>query len=96
MVGAFAAEHATDPAVARAMRVIAADEARHAPLAYAVDAWAGSVLDENGRAQVEAARAEALAGLADRRVVGRGTRDGRAPDASEHCALAGRFARLAA
>ncbi len=97
VVGAFAAEHATDPAVARAMRVIAADEARHAALAYAVDAWARSVLDEEGLAQVEAARAEALAGLGRTAAWSAEVRACTGhPDAAEHHALAGRFARFAA
>jgi hypothetical protein len=46
------------------MRAIAADEARHAALSWALAAWAEPRLDADARARVEAARTHALADLA--------------------------------
>ena len=54
-VARFQAEGAADPALRRAMAVIARDEARHAALAWRVQRWAMSKLDE--LAQGECARA---------------------------------------
>lgn len=45
------------------MTRIGADEARHAALSWAIAAWAEPRLDPAARARVEAARAEAMAGL---------------------------------
>ncbi len=45
---------------------IAADEARHAELAWAIDAWALDRLDASGRAVVEAAREAAISALFER------------------------------
>ncbi|HMI89860.1 MAG TPA: hypothetical protein VK509_00790 [Polyangiales bacterium] len=59
-LGSYQAQSAGDPAVAAAMAQIAEDETRHAALAFAVDAWARSHLDERSRARVAAARAEAV------------------------------------
>ena len=47
--------HATDPAIARAMRRIAIDEARHAALAWAVARWARPVLGPDARTRIAAA-----------------------------------------
>jgi len=60
LVGMWQARAAKDPAIRRAMRRIAEDEARHAELAWAVDAWILPQLDEAARARVENARMEAL------------------------------------
>jgi hypothetical protein len=57
------ARQAADPAIARAMQVIAADETRHAGLAWDVAAWLEPRLAPAERAQVEDARREAAAGL---------------------------------
>jgi hypothetical protein len=45
------------------MRPIAADEARHAELAWAIDAWLGGLLDPAARAEVDAARHSAATAL---------------------------------
>lgn len=63
LIGGYQARFARDPAVRRAMRSIAQDEARHATLAWAVDAWARSKLSAAAWERVEAARAAALAEL---------------------------------
>lgn len=44
-VGAFQAARAEDPAIAAAMVSIARDEAAHAELSWAIDAWATGLLD---------------------------------------------------
>ena len=59
-LGWYQAQSASDPAVAAAMAQIAEDETNHAALAFAVDAWARSRLDEVSRARVAAARTEAV------------------------------------
>lgn len=56
-------EHALDPSVRRAFAKIAADEARHAQLAWELHAWFVEVLDPDAAAAVEAVRAQALAQL---------------------------------
>jgi hypothetical protein len=61
LLAAHQAEHATDPRVRAVMRAIAADEARHAELAWAIDAWLDGLLDADERAEVAAARARAAA-----------------------------------
>ena len=56
LLAAHQASHAADPRVRAVMRTIAADEARHAELAWAIDAWLCGLLDPAARAEVEAAR----------------------------------------
>jgi hypothetical protein len=63
LLAAHQAAHAEDPEVRRVMREIAADEARHAELAWAIDAWLRSRLDAADVAAVEAARAAAAEGV---------------------------------
>ncbi|MBK7398214.1 MAG: hypothetical protein IPJ34_18460 [Myxococcales bacterium] len=60
VVAAFAAEHAQDPDVQRVLAGIAADEARHAELSWAVDAWIQLQLEPAARARVAAARDAAV------------------------------------
>jgi hypothetical protein len=55
---------ANDPEVRTAMATIAADETRHAALAWGVAKWAEPKLSPDARARVEAARAEAALTLA--------------------------------
>ncbi|MCB9569960.1 MAG: ferritin-like domain-containing protein [Myxococcales bacterium] len=59
LVAAHQAEHAGDPALRACMAEIAADEARHAALAWAIDAWVRPRLGPAARAEVERARASA-------------------------------------
>ncbi|MFO0630298.1 MAG: ferritin-like domain-containing protein [Polyangiales bacterium] len=66
LVGTFQARAARDPAVARALRVIARDETGHAALAWDVAAWLEPQLAEDVRADLHRARAEALAALTPR------------------------------
>ena len=58
-VAAYQGECATDRAVRRAMRSIAEDEAEHAALGWAVDAWARSRLSPEEGERLTAARAKA-------------------------------------
>ncbi len=58
-VAAFQGKSAENLSVRRAMRAIALDEAEHASLAWAIDAWARPRLAPGERAQVEAAREHA-------------------------------------
>jgi hypothetical protein len=51
---------ATDPAIRSAMAGIARDEARHAALAWAVDAWSRALLTPAARRRVSEARHEAF------------------------------------
>ncbi len=60
LVGMWQAEQAKDPTVRRVMRRIAQDEARHASLAWAIDAWIRPRLDAEARERVEAARRKTL------------------------------------
>ncbi|HEY1693263.1 MAG TPA: hypothetical protein VGG39_13940 [Polyangiaceae bacterium] len=60
VLAAHQARHASDPTVARAMRAIARDEARHAALAWAVARWAEPQLDARERRSVIAARRRAI------------------------------------
>ena len=55
---------ARDPMIRDAFGVIARDEARHAALAWAVDAWIATKIDADARARVAAARAVAAHELA--------------------------------
>jgi hypothetical protein len=64
-VALFQAEAAADPAVRRAKRPIAEDEAGHAELAQAIDRWAQTRLDADARARVAEARARAAREIAD-------------------------------
>src|SRR5262249_14215622 len=60
-VAALQGESAGNLSIRRAMRAIAVDEAEHASLAWAVDAWARPRLAPRERAQVGAAREQARA-----------------------------------
>ncbi len=62
-VAALQGESAGNLSVRRAMRAIAVDEAEHASLAWAIDAWARPRLAPGERAQVETARQHARAQL---------------------------------
>jgi hypothetical protein len=62
-LGWYQAHSSSDVDIAAAMAQIADDETNHAALAFAVDAWACSRLDERSRARVAAARAEAVTTL---------------------------------
>jgi rubrerythrin len=59
LLAAHQATWAGDPHIRRTMRTIAADEARHAELAWAIDAWLRSVLTPEQWTDVEAARTAA-------------------------------------
>jgi len=61
LVGMWQAEFARDLDVRRVMKHIAEDEARHAELSWAVDAWARQRLSPEAWERVEEARREALA-----------------------------------
>jgi hypothetical protein len=63
LVGLWQARAAGDPVVAAAMKGTAADETRHAELAWQVDAWAGPRLGRAARQRVAEARASAFAEL---------------------------------
>ncbi len=63
LLAAHQATYAADPQIRHVMQVIAADEARHAELAWAIDAWLRTVLDEATWATVEAARTAAAASV---------------------------------
>ena len=58
---AYAARHATDPAVASVMATIARDEARHAVLSFAIDDWLRPRLGAARRRAVDHALTEAIA-----------------------------------
>ena len=58
---AYAARHATDPAVASVMATIARDEARHAVLSFAIDDWLRPRLGAAQRRAVDHALTEAIA-----------------------------------
>jgi len=58
-VAALQGESAGNLSVKRVMRAIAVDEAKHASLAWAIDAWARRRLAFTERARVEAAREQA-------------------------------------
>jgi hypothetical protein len=62
-VGCYQAQTAVDPEIAEAMALIAADETRHAALAFELAAWLHDRLDAAARARVDQARARAVAGL---------------------------------
>lgn len=65
--GALVAQHqaraAADPAIARAMAAVAADETRHAALAWEIAAWAEAQLSPTERDRLHELRADAVADL---------------------------------
>jgi hypothetical protein len=63
LVATWQAARARDPQIRRSTARIAADETRHAALAWAVAAWAEARLDDAARARVERARQRAVARL---------------------------------
>ncbi len=63
LVAAHQAAHASDPAVRAAFARIARDEAEHAELSFALDAWLATRLSPRERAEVEAAKARAWSEL---------------------------------
>lgn len=63
LVGLYQASAAKDPVIACAMRHIAADEVRHAALAWQVARWAERRLSQTARARVRSARQAAIAAL---------------------------------
>lgn len=63
LVAGFQAHAAADPEVREALAVIAVDEAAHAELAWAVDAWLRPRLGPTERAMVDATRARAAAAI---------------------------------
>jgi hypothetical protein len=63
LIGTHQSRAAADPAIRSAMRPIAADETRHAALAFAVAAWAEPRLSRAARAAVDEARRAAAARL---------------------------------
>ncbi len=62
-VAAFQAARATDPRIAQALARIAVDEAAHAELSWAIDAWATAKLDRRARGRMDVAYAEAREAL---------------------------------
>ncbi|MBK9756578.1 MAG: ferritin-like domain-containing protein [Nannocystis sp.] len=63
LLAAHQAEHAADPQLRAVMRGIAADEARHAELAWAIDAWLDTRVDADTRSEIAAARANMAAAV---------------------------------
>jgi hypothetical protein len=63
LVAAWQAAHARDASRRRSFARIAADEARHAALSWAVARWAEGRLDSGARARVAAAAARAARAL---------------------------------
>ncbi|MDC0670585.1 hypothetical protein [Nannocystis radixulma] len=88
LVAAHQARWAAHPAVRSVYRTIAADEARHAELAWAIDSWLSGQLDADGRARVVQARRTAADALAAHLAT--------ATDAPELAALGLPAARVAA
>jgi hypothetical protein len=64
LLAAWQATHARAPATRRLMAQVAADELRHAALAWAVAEWAEGRLDAPSRARVRSARGRGLRALA--------------------------------
>lgn len=62
-LAAFQAAHASDPRVRVAMTRIVADEARHAALAFRIDAWARERLSKTAQKRVRSAERAAIAEL---------------------------------
>jgi hypothetical protein len=65
VTAAVQAKSATDPTVRRTMRSIARDEANHATLSWAIDAWAQTKLSAAERRALRAARDATVAELGD-------------------------------
>ncbi len=65
LTAAWQAAHAPDASLRRTFARIAADETRHAALAWAVARWAEGRLPPAGRARVAAARARAVRAIGD-------------------------------
>ncbi len=63
LVGLYQAGAAQDPVIARAMTYIAADEVRHAELAWQVARWADRRLPQAARARIKTAQKAAIAEL---------------------------------
>jgi hypothetical protein len=63
LLAAWQAAHAPDPALRRTFARIAADEARHAALSWAVARWAEGQLDLAARRRIATARSRALSAL---------------------------------
>jgi rubrerythrin len=63
LVASWQASHAEDSGVARALRSIAADETRHAALAWQIAKWAENKLDCDANARVKNAMANAIRDL---------------------------------
>jgi hypothetical protein len=64
LVATFQADHARDPEIAVTMKTIAADETRHAALAWATAKWLDPQLSDDARAQISVAAREAVRTLA--------------------------------
>lgn len=63
LVASWQAEHAADSSIANALRPIAADETRHAALAWAIANWAKNKLDRGANARIEKAMTDAIRDL---------------------------------
>jgi rubrerythrin len=63
-IGCYQAQTAADRRIAALMREIAADETRHAALAFELDAWLAPQLPAATRERVQSARNDAIAALA--------------------------------
>ncbi|MHB8420779.1 MAG: ferritin-like domain-containing protein [Myxococcales bacterium] len=63
LLALWQASHAQDPAIARTLRSIAADEIRHAELAQLIAAWAEAELPRAARKRAREAKRESLASL---------------------------------
>jgi hypothetical protein len=63
LTATYQATKAADPTIARLMTTLAEDETRHAELAWRIAEWAEPRLDEAERAQIRAARAQAVTEL---------------------------------
>jgi rubrerythrin len=63
LLATWQAERASDPSIRRSLERIAADETRHAALAWAIDAWLQPSLDEATKRRVARARRTAVRNL---------------------------------
>jgi hypothetical protein len=63
LMAAWQARRADDPAARRSLERIAADEARHAALAWAIAAWVEPTLDAGARSRIARARSRAVGHL---------------------------------
>ncbi|HXI60544.1 MAG TPA: ferritin-like domain-containing protein, partial [Polyangia bacterium] len=64
LTAAYQVSHAQDPLLRAAMNTIARDEARHARLSWAVDAWARTVVPRAAIAVLDEAKAAAATEMA--------------------------------